>query len=114
MASKRTKNMADDGSIPTVDNYIAGQFVKPIKGRYLDVVSPSTGKTIARVANSTSEDIDVAVAEAKKVLPLWSGQTMKVWWYFVLVVCFRAKSLLQDIWGCSNVTLERKYTDIFT
>lgn len=72
--SKRAKL---DESPVTVDNYIGGVKVPPSTGAYLDVVSPSTGKVIAKVANSSAEDINIAVMKAKEAFKSWSAQTLK-------------------------------------
>lgn len=65
------------GSVATCDNYISGQSVPPSSGKYLDVTAPATGSVIARCAVSSAQDVDAAVAAAKKAFPAWSGMTMK-------------------------------------
>ena len=56
----------------TLDNYIDGAFVAPKSGEYLDVFEPGTGEIYARVASSSSEDIDTAVEAARRAFPGWS------------------------------------------
>ncbi|KAF9270329.1 aldehyde dehydrogenase [Marasmius fiardii PR-910] len=46
--------------------FIGGSFVEPIKGGEIEVVNPSTTKPITSVYAGTAEDVDVAVAAAKK------------------------------------------------
>lgn len=48
------------------DHFIDGEFVKPVKGRYMTSINPSTGKTLTQFAEGTSEDIDKAVKSARK------------------------------------------------
>lgn len=60
-----------------IDNYINGQRVPPSNGSYQDVISPSTGKVTARVALSSTADINVAVQHAKVAFKNWSAQTLK-------------------------------------
>lgn len=53
------------------DNYINGEFVAPTQGKYFDNISPLDGKPFTQVAHSTKEDIDKAVASAKKAFETW-------------------------------------------
>src|SRR5207244_12921342 len=55
-----------------IQNFIDGQFVEPLGGRYLDNVEPATGKTYSQVADSDARDIDLAVAAAEKAFADWS------------------------------------------
>lgn len=48
------------------DNYINGQWAPPINGEYFDNTSPVDGSFIAKIARSSKEDVDVAVAAAWK------------------------------------------------
>lgn len=56
------------------DNWIGGEWVAPVKGRYFENVSPVTGKVFTEVARSTAEDIDLALDAAHKAAPSW-GKT---------------------------------------
>jgi betaine-aldehyde dehydrogenase len=53
-------------------NYVNGEWASPHKGKYMPVFNPATGESFHRVAASTSQDIDLAVAAAKSAFPLWS------------------------------------------
>lgn len=53
------------------DNYIGGEWVAPVEGRYMDNVAPITGKVFCQVAQSGREDIDKAVAAAKEAAVKW-------------------------------------------
>jgi hypothetical protein len=55
-----------------VRNFINGEFVEPISGRYLDNVEPATGKPYSQVADSDANDVDLAVAAAEKAFRDWS------------------------------------------
>jgi acyl-CoA reductase-like NAD-dependent aldehyde dehydrogenase len=55
------------------DNFIGGDWVKPVKGNYADDLAPATGLPIAEYARSTVEDIDVAVAAAEGAFPAWAA-----------------------------------------
>src|SRR6184192_1373268 len=55
-----------------IQNFIDGQFVEPLGGRYLDNVEPATGKAYSQVADSDARDVDLAVAAAEKAFCDWS------------------------------------------
>jgi betaine-aldehyde dehydrogenase len=56
-------------------NYIDGEFVDPAEGQTEEVVNPATGETIAEAPLSTAEDVDRAVAAARKAFDEWSTKT---------------------------------------
>ena len=55
-----------------IQNFIDGQFVAPIGGKYLDNIEPATGKPYSLVPDSDSRDVEAAVAAAEKAFPEWS------------------------------------------
>ena len=55
-----------------IKNFIDGQFVEPVGGKYLDNIEPATGKPYSRVADSDARDVDLAVAAAEKAFVDWS------------------------------------------
>jgi aldehyde dehydrogenase (NAD+) len=55
----------------TLGHYIAGEWVAPTLGEYFDTVDPAHARTIARVAQGSSEDVDTAVRAARAALPGW-------------------------------------------
>jgi aminomuconate-semialdehyde/2-hydroxymuconate-6-semialdehyde dehydrogenase len=57
---------------PQIRNFVDGQFVEPIAGRYLDNIEPATGKPYSYVADSEAGDVALAVAAAEKAFPAWS------------------------------------------
>jgi len=57
-----------------IRNFIDGQFVEPLGGRYLDNIEPATGKAYSQVADSDSRDVDLAVAAAEKAFVDWSNK----------------------------------------
>ena len=56
------------------DNWIGGEWVAPVKGNYFENISPVNGKPFCEVAQSTAEDIEVALDAAHKAAPAW-GKT---------------------------------------
>ena len=57
-------------------NYINGQQVAPIHGKYLDVYNPSTGKVYAQLPNSDEADIQWAYQAAEAAFPIWSKMSV--------------------------------------
>ena len=58
-------------------NYIDGQLREPESGAYIETVNPATGKTYALVPDSDTQDLDIAVAAAKKAFPAWRDMGAK-------------------------------------
>ncbi|RMD74594.1 MAG: aldehyde dehydrogenase family protein, partial [Bacteroidetes bacterium] len=55
-----------------IKNYIDGALVPPQSGKYLDNVNPATGKVYSWIPDSDADDVERAVAAAKKAFPEWS------------------------------------------
>ena len=58
-----------------INNFINGEFIEPISGRYLDNTEPATGKPYSHVADGDAHDVDLAVAAAEKAFRDWSKKT---------------------------------------
>ena len=54
-------------------HFVNGAWTKPAKGAQFDVINPATGKVIARVAQGSKGDVDLAVKAARKALPAWQN-----------------------------------------
>src|SRR5918995_1299676 len=55
-----------------LQNFIDGDFVDPAEGATEEVINPATGEAIAQAPLSTKEDVDRAVAAARKAFDGWS------------------------------------------
>src|SRR5229473_7682202 len=55
-----------------IRNFIDGQFVETVGGKYLDNIEPATGKPYSQVPDSGKENVDLAVAAAEKAFADWS------------------------------------------
>src|SRR5918996_1510306 len=55
-----------------IQNFIDGQFVEPVGGKYLDNIEPASGRAYSHVADSGKEDVDLAVTAAEKAFVDWS------------------------------------------
>ena len=58
-----------------IQNFINGEFVEPIGGKYLDNIEPATGKPYSQVADSDARDVEAAVAAAEKAFVDWSKKS---------------------------------------
>ncbi len=56
------------------DNFIGGEWVAPVDGKYFENVSPVDNEPIAKVAQSNRKDIDLAVEAGWKAFESW-GKT---------------------------------------
>src|SRR5881296_1692379 len=56
-------------------NFINGEFVEPINGRYLDNLEPATGKPYSQAADSDAHDVEAAVAAAEQAFVDWSKKS---------------------------------------
>ncbi len=52
-------------------NFIGGEWVAPVKGRYFENLSPVTGKPFCEVARSSAEDVELALDAAHKAKASW-------------------------------------------
>src|SRR3954466_14753672 len=55
--------------------YVDGAWVEPKSKRQLDVVNPATEEVIGKVALGSSEDVDAAVAAARRAFETYSLTT---------------------------------------
>ena len=51
------------------ENFIGGQWVKPVGGEYFEALSPVNGQPFCEVARSTGADIEKAVSYTHLTLP---------------------------------------------
>ena len=76
---------------PLVHNFINGEFVAVSSSKTIDVISPIDGTLLSKVPLSTSEDLSIAVAAAKKAFSSWSKTPIKE----RVQVFFKYKTLLE-------------------
>ncbi len=58
-----------------LENYIGGELVKPLSGKYIDCINPATAEVFAQIPDSNETDIELAVNAAKKAFTTWSKTT---------------------------------------
>jgi betaine-aldehyde dehydrogenase len=59
----------------TLQNFIDGQFVDPADGQTEEILNPANGEVIARAPLSSEEDVNRAVAAARKAFGGWATTT---------------------------------------
>ena len=62
-------------TLTKLKNFIDGEFVDPAEGQTEEVLNPSTGEAIAAAPLSSAEDVDRAVAAARRAFESWSTAT---------------------------------------
>jgi aminobutyraldehyde dehydrogenase len=70
-------SLVQEADLPPGQHFIDGAFRPGLSGGSLDVVDPSSGRTIAQVAKGTAEDTDTAVAAAVAAAARWGRLTPK-------------------------------------
>lgn len=65
-----------ENSAAVTSNFIDGQIANG-QTRHLDIVSPVDGQFLSKVGLSNQQDLETAVAAAKKAFPNWSKRTLK-------------------------------------
>jgi len=73
-------------------NYIDGEWVESESDEILDIVNPANQRTIAKVAMSTGDEVNAAIAAAREAFPDWRRTTP-----LARARClFRLKELLEE------------------
>ena len=76
-------------------HFINGQWHAPSDNQFFDTTDPSTGETLATVAQGSAADIDAAVKAARAALPAWQSEssspapTLNCAWYEAGLLCRR-------------------------
>src|SRR5499427_6877360 len=62
-----------DAHAPHLGLFIDNQWREPSGGEYFPSVNPANAEPLIEVAQATSDDVDAAVAAARRALPSWSA-----------------------------------------
>lgn len=62
-------------TLTKLQNLIGGEFIDPAEGQTEEVVNPATGEPIAEAPLSTEEDVNRAVAAARRAFEGWAATT---------------------------------------
>lgn len=55
-----------------LENYIDGNLIAPLSSKFLDCINPATAEVFAQIPDSNEQDLELAVAAAKKAFTTWS------------------------------------------
>ena len=55
-----------------LENYIGGNLIAPLGGKFIDNIDPSTGEVYGQIPDSNARDVEAAVHAAQKAFPAWS------------------------------------------
>jgi betaine-aldehyde dehydrogenase len=58
-----------------LSNFIGGEWVGPVDGKYAALIDPSSGEAFAEAPVSGAEDVDKAMAAAASAFPAWRDRT---------------------------------------
>lgn len=57
-------------------NYIGGRLLEGFEKKFIDNVNPATGQLYSRLPDSSEQDVELAVAAAKKAFPSWAAMPL--------------------------------------
>jgi aminomuconate-semialdehyde/2-hydroxymuconate-6-semialdehyde dehydrogenase len=60
-----------------ISNYINGELVAPVSGKYIDNINPAEGTVYSLIPDSDEKDVDLAVTAAKKAFEAWSSMPVE-------------------------------------
>ncbi|HLN92729.1 MAG TPA: aldehyde dehydrogenase family protein, partial [Thermoanaerobaculia bacterium] len=66
VADRAGTRASSSSEVEVLRNFVGGRWVESHANELLDVYNPAKGEVIARTPLSTAEDLDAAVAAAKK------------------------------------------------
>ncbi|SHE64708.1 aldehyde dehydrogenase family protein [Vibrio gazogenes] len=79
------------------DNYIGGQWVKPVGGTYFDNISPVNGQPYCQVARSSEADINLALDAAHEIRAQWAATSVAERANILLKVADRIEAHLEEL-----------------
>ena len=81
-------------------NYIGGEFVAPVEGRYFSNTTPVTGEVIAEMPRSCSADIEKALDAAHAAKDAWGRTSVTERSNILLKIADRIEENLEATGGC--------------
>jgi acyl-CoA reductase-like NAD-dependent aldehyde dehydrogenase len=79
-------------TVRKLENFVGGDWVASTGERAREIVSPVTGETVAEAPDASREDIDRAVAAARRAQPKWAA--LSAW--DRATVCHRIADLIEE------------------
>ncbi|MDO6682311.1 MULTISPECIES: aldehyde dehydrogenase family protein [unclassified Oceanobacter] len=94
-------NPGQDGSVVTFKerygNFIGGQWVEPVNGRYLDNISPINGQVFCQVPRSDEDDINLALDAAHAAKEAWGKTSVTARSNVLLKIADRIEANLEKL-----------------
>ncbi len=81
----------------TIANYIGGELVGPLSGRYLDNIEPATGAVDSLVPDGDERDVERAVEAAGRAFPAWAGMPAEKRSRLLLAIADTIETRLDDL-----------------
>jgi acyl-CoA reductase-like NAD-dependent aldehyde dehydrogenase len=81
----------------SIANWLDGGERPALGGQWMDKLSPATGKLLARAARSGAEDVQAAVASARRAQPAWAALTPVARGELLLAICQAMRASRQDL-----------------
>lgn len=79
------------------DNFINGQWLKPVNGEYFDNISPVNGSVYCKIARSTELDINLALDAAHSAQSKWSRTSVTERANILLKIADRIEANLEEL-----------------
>jgi acyl-CoA reductase-like NAD-dependent aldehyde dehydrogenase len=79
------------------DNFIGGEWIKPIDGEYFANISPVNGKPFCQVARSKEADVNLALDAAHKIRATWAATSVTERSNLLLKVADRIETHLEEL-----------------
>ena len=96
-------------SVTQYKNYIGGEWVDSASGETMEVLNPATGEMIAEVPSCTAEDVNRAVAAAKKALPDWLEKTPKDRMELLLQLANVIEEHAEELWQLESLNVGKPH-----
>lgn len=60
-----------------LENYIGGNLIGPLSGKFIDNINPATGEVYGQIPDSGEKDVSAAVHAAQRAFPAWSTSSVE-------------------------------------
>src|SRR5205085_7048082 len=80
-----------------IPNFIDGQFVEPVGGKYLDNIEPATGKSYSQVPDSDARDVDLTLPPRVRPLEDCPGPSAANRWPTLLRIADLSEGTLGNL-----------------
>lgn len=87
---------------PRYENYINGQFIAPVAGKYFINTSPVDGSVIAEFPRSQQQDVDDAIEAATQAFKLWSKYSVQHRAEILLKIADRLAAEMERFAACET------------